>query len=126
MQAIQESIQSTTILSPNASRLYRIRKTVATMLRKRGFVVPENILNQKPEDFKAEFCHGGDSEPSRDQLSLLCLDSNQEDKIYVFFPEGDLGMAQIKLCVFAAVCALEVGFTPFSSLPPPPPLRFLA
>ena len=101
MQAIQESIQSTTILTPNASRLYRIRKTVATMLRKRGFVVPENILNQKPEDFKAEFCHGGDSEPSRDQLSLLCLDSNQEDKIYVFFPEGDLGMAQIKLCVCA-------------------------
>lgn len=103
MQAIQEALHSTTVLSANASRMYRIRKTVATMLRKRGYVVPENVLNQNPEDFKTEFCPGADNEPSRDQLSLLVFkENNIKDKIYVFFPEGDLGLDQIKVCVKAS------------------------
>ena len=90
------------ILSPNASKLFRIRKTVATMLRKRGYVVPERMLNVTAEDFKAEFVSGGE-EPNLERMSMLLFkETNELDRIYVFFPEGDLGLPQIKVCVLAA------------------------
>ena len=89
------------ILSPNASKLFRIRKTVATMLRKRGYVVPERMLNVTAEDFKAEFVSGGE-EPNLERMSMLLFkETNELDRIYVFFPEGDLGLPQIKVCVLA-------------------------
>ena len=88
------------VLSPSASKLFRIRKTVATMLRKRGYVVPEKTLKESAEDFRAEF---GGEEPNLDRMSMLLFkESNELDRIYVFFPEGDLGLPQIKLCVRAA------------------------
>ena len=99
------------VLSPSASRLFRVRKTVATMLRKRGYVVPEKMLNVTAEDFKAEFISGGE-EPNLERMSMLLFkETNELDRIYVFFPEGDLGLPQIKVCV-----ALQPGLRP----PPPP------
>ena len=89
------------VLSPSASRLFRVRRTVSTMLHKRGYVVPEKMLNLSAEDFKAEFVGGGD-EPNLERMSMLLFkESNELDRIYVYFAEGDVGFPQIKLCVAA-------------------------
>ena len=86
------------VLSPNASKLFRIRKTVATMLKKRGYVVPEKMLHMTADDFKAEFVAG--DEPNLERMSMLLFkETNELDRIYVFFPEGDLALPQIKVCV---------------------------
>jgi hypothetical protein len=42
-------------LSREASNLYRIRKTVLKMLRKRGYIVDEEALTLDSEQFKAKF-----------------------------------------------------------------------
>ena len=71
------------------------------MLHKRGYVVPEKMLNLSAEDFKAEFVGGGD-EPNLERMSMLLFkESNELDRIYVYFAEGDVGFPQIKLCVAA-------------------------
>ena len=42
-------------LSAEASKLYRIRKTVLKMLRRRGYIVDEEMLAMDSEQFRAKF-----------------------------------------------------------------------
>ena len=42
-------------LSAEASKLYRVRKTVLKMLRRRGYIVDEEMLAMDAEQFRAKF-----------------------------------------------------------------------
>jgi hypothetical protein len=41
-------------LTPEASRLYRVRKTTVKMLHNRGYIVSENELVMTPEAFQGQ------------------------------------------------------------------------
>lgn len=41
-------------LTPEASRLYRVRKTTVKMLHNRGYIVSENELVMTPEAFQVQ------------------------------------------------------------------------
>lgn len=43
-------------LTPEASRLYRVRKTTVKMLHNRGYIVSENELVMTPEAFQVQVC----------------------------------------------------------------------
>ena len=80
-------------LSPAASKLFRIRKTVCKMLAKRGYEVPVDDRDQTVEEFVNTFSHT----PSRGAMTLLVgLNKNPDDKLIVFFPEADLGVKECK------------------------------
>ena len=54
----------------------------------------EDDLNMKVEDFAATY--GGDI-PSRERLSMLVFKRDDEaDKLFVFYPAGDVGVPQCK------------------------------
>ncbi len=86
-----------TLTSVAASKLFRIRKTVCAMLSKRGYVVLDEDLNMRVEDFAATF--GGDI-PNREKMGLVVFKrDNENEKLFVFFPGGDVGVPQCKECV---------------------------
>jgi DNA-directed RNA polymerase I, II, and III subunit RPABC1 len=83
-------------LTSAAYRLFRIRRTVCAMLTKRNYVVLDEDAHMKVEDFAAAF--GGDI-PNREKLGLLVFKADAEDeKLFVFFPGGDVGVPQCKEC----------------------------
>ena len=85
------------LTSVSASRLYRIRKTVCAMLSKRGYVVLDDDLHMRVEDFAAQF--GGDI-PNREKMGMLVFKRDDEQaKLFVFFPGGDVGLPQCIECV---------------------------
>jgi len=91
------------------------------MLHKRGYVVPEKMLNLSAEDFKAEFVGGGD-EPNLERMSMLLFkESNELDRVYVYFAEGDVGFPQIKLCDAANKEAASARACAHAPLPHPTP-----
>lgn len=56
-------------LTPDASRLFRVYKTVASMLNKRGYMVPRDMREMTSTSFAAKF---GES-PSRESLTILVV-----------------------------------------------------
>lgn len=42
-------------LSEEASKMFRVRKTVLKMLNSRGYIVPEDQLNMTAEGFRSTF-----------------------------------------------------------------------
>lgn len=82
-------------LTPEASRLYRVYKTVAAMLSKRGYMVPRELLQMTPMTFTQKF---GDH-PSRESLTILVEKSDDEsNQLFVFFPEEEkVGVKPIKV-----------------------------
>jgi DNA-directed RNA polymerase I, II, and III subunit RPABC1 len=56
-------------LTPEASRLFRVYKTVASMLYKRGYLVPRDMREMTPASFAAKF---GEF-PSRESLTILVV-----------------------------------------------------
>jgi hypothetical protein len=85
------------LTSVAASKLFRIRRTVCAMLIKRGYVVLDEDANMRVEEFAAAF--GGDI-PNRERMGLLVFKRDDEnDKLFVFFPGGDVGVPQCKECV---------------------------
>jgi hypothetical protein len=85
-------------LGANASRLHRIYKTVYAMLRKRGYVVTDEQLRIRPEAFAERY---GSDVVNRKLMTVLAFkESDMGDKIYVFFPDGDISAGEItKECV---------------------------
>jgi DNA-directed RNA polymerase I, II, and III subunit RPABC1 len=107
-------------LSPESSRLYRIRKTCLKMLAKRGYIVPDEHILMTPDEFQARF---GDA-PSREDLSILVEKTDSPgDQLFVFFPvEEKVGVKPIKTyCqrmkeqnVMRAIIVVKVNLTPFA------------
>ncbi|PIN09870.1 RNA polymerase, 25-kDa subunit (common to polymerases I, II and III) [Handroanthus impetiginosus] len=76
------------------SRLYRIRKTVMEMLKDRGYLVGDFEIKTS----RAEFFERLGENMKREDLTIAkALNSNEDDKIYVFFPEEEkVGIKAIK------------------------------
>jgi len=82
-------------LSPKAARLFRVYRTMANMLEKRGYMVPSQYRDMTPADFKRQF----GEEPSRDALTVLVEKVDDEkNQLFVFYPEDEkLGVKPIKV-----------------------------
>eukprot|EP00696_Hemimastix_kukwesjijk_P011447 gnl/Hemi2/24363_TR8186_c0_g1_i1.p1 gnl/Hemi2/24363_TR8186_c0_g1~~gnl/Hemi2/24363_TR8186_c0_g1_i1.p1 ORF type:complete len:224 (+),score=51.18 gnl/Hemi2/24363_TR8186_c0_g1_i1:62-673(+) len=72
-------------MDADASRLYRIRKTVIEMLRDRQYLVSQEDANMTPDEFQTKFF----PLESREKLMLMCSKQDPTDKraIFVFFPD---------------------------------------
>eukprot|EP00906_Rhabdomonas_costata_P020058 RCo029157 len=87
-------------------RVFRVFKTVFEMLHDRGYLVAEQDLQLTLDRFRAERCTlVGEGDQAtyklrpRDQLWLLHHKrDNEDDKIFVFFPEDEkMGVKPVKL-----------------------------
>ena len=56
-------------LSPEASRLFRVYRTVGNMLEKRGYMVPKEMREMTPAGFVAKF----GEQPAREGLTILVV-----------------------------------------------------
>lgn len=54
-------------LNPEASKMFRVRKTCLKMLLKRGYIVDDEDVQMSTDNFKMKF---GD-DPSRESLTIL-------------------------------------------------------
>ena len=82
-------------LNPSAARLFRVYRTMANMLDKRGYMVPKNLRDMTPADFKRQF----GEYPARDALTVLVEKADDEkNQLFVFYPEDEkLGVKPIKV-----------------------------
>lgn len=107
-------------LNPESARLFRVYRTIAGMLTKRGYMVPKALREITPASFKERF---GET-PSREQLTLLVEKADDEsNQLFVFFPEDEkVGVKPIKTFtdrmqaegVSNAIMVLRVDITPFA------------
>jgi DNA-directed RNA polymerase I, II, and III subunit RPABC1 len=75
------------------SILWRVRRTVSTMLVDRGYILTEEELKMSQEEFKSKF---GEI-PQRDKLTQLASKADNTDSIFVFFAEEEkIGVKPIK------------------------------
>jgi DNA-directed RNA polymerase I, II, and III subunit RPABC1 len=56
-------------LPPDASRLFRVYRTMSNMLEKRGYMVPRELRELTPATFVARF----GQHPSRESLTILVV-----------------------------------------------------
>jgi DNA-directed RNA polymerase I, II, and III subunit RPABC1 len=61
--------RGTNTLTPEASRLFRVYKTISSMLSKRGYMVSREMREMSPMDFTQRF---GEF-PSREGLTILVV-----------------------------------------------------
>ena len=104
----------------STSNLFAVRKTICSMLRKRGYLVAQKDLDMSMEEFKEEF----GAEPQRHSLTHLVQKlENDEDKLFVFFPdEENVGVKPIRqyvvrmkeMGVFRAIIVVQTKMTPFA------------
>jgi len=107
-------------LNPSAARLFRVYRTMANMLDKRGYMVPRQLRELTPADFKEKF----GEYPARDSLTVLVEKADDEkNQLFVFFTEEEkLGVKPIKTYtdrmraegVSNAIIVLRVDITPFA------------
>jgi len=107
-------------LSPEASRLFRVYKTISAMLGKRGYMVPREMRDMTPASFTERF---GEF-PTREGLTILVEKADDEsNQLFVFFPEDEkVGVKPIKVYtdrmkeegVSNAILVLRVDITPFA------------
>mmetsp|Transcript_25670 Transcript_25670/g.24528 ORF Transcript_25670/g.24528 Transcript_25670/m.24528 type:complete len:214 (+) Transcript_25670:163-804(+) len=107
-------------LNPEASKMFRVRKTCLKMLTKRGYIVDEEDVNMTTDDFKMKF---GD-DPSRESLTILVEKADDPtDQLFVFFPSDEkVGVKPIKTyCgrmkeenVLRAIIIVRGNLTPFA------------
>jgi len=107
-------------LTPEASRLFRVYKTISVLLEKRGYSVPRDMLEITPASFTNKF----GEHPSREVLSILVEKADDEQsQLFVFFPEDEkVGVKPIKEytermreeSVSNAILVLKVGMTPIA------------
>lgn len=112
--------QSVGGLSPDASRMFRVRKTCLKMLNNRGYIVDEAAINMTTDEFRQRF---GDN-PSRENLSILVERADDpSDQLFVFFPEDEkVGIKPIvtycqrmkEESVFRAIIVVKVNLTPYA------------
>jgi DNA-directed RNA polymerase I, II, and III subunit RPABC1 len=107
-------------LNPDAARLFRVYRTIANMLDKRGYMVPKDLRELTPASFKAKF----GEHPSRDSMIILVEKADDSaNQLFVFFPEDEkVGVKPIKVItdrmraenVTNAIMILRVDITPFA------------
>jgi DNA-directed RNA polymerase I, II, and III subunit RPABC1 len=111
---------ASTFLSQDASRLFRVYKTVAGMLNKRGYMVSSDLRQMTPDHFSSRF---GEN-PTREALTMLVEKADDEtDQLFVFFPDDDkVGVKPIKIYtdrmkeenVTNAILVIRGDITPFA------------
>mmetsp|Transcript_4866 Transcript_4866/g.5032 ORF Transcript_4866/g.5032 Transcript_4866/m.5032 type:complete len:228 (-) Transcript_4866:739-1422(-) len=107
-------------LTPEASRLFRVRRTVAAMLERRGYLVPREMREMTPVQFTDKF----GEYPTREGLTILVEKADDEtNQLFVFFPEDEkVGVKPIKVYtermkdenVSNCILVLRVDITPFA------------
>lgn len=107
-------------LNPNASRLFRVYRTISNMLDKRGYMVPKEMREITPASFREKF----GEDPGREALTILVEKADDEtNQLFVFFPEDEkVGVKPIKTytdrmrseSVTNAIMVLRVDITPFA------------
>lgn len=107
-------------LTPDASRLFRVYKTISAMLHKRGYMVPREMREMTPPAFTQKF----GEHPSRESLTILVEKADDEtDQLFVFFPEDEkVGVKPIKVytarmqeeAVSNAILVLKVDITGYA------------
>ncbi|KAL3763992.1 hypothetical protein ACHAW5_007611 [Stephanodiscus triporus] len=107
-------------LTTEASRLFRVYKTISSMLAKRGYMVSREMKEMTPMDFTQRF----GEYPSREGLTILVEKSDDEtNQLFVFFPEDEkVGVKPIKILtdrmkdesVSNAILVLRGDITPFA------------
>jgi DNA-directed RNA polymerase I, II, and III subunit RPABC1 len=107
-------------LNPEASRLFRVYRTISNMLDSRGYMVPKDMREMTPASFRQRF---GEF-PSRDSLTVLVEKADDDsNQLFVFFPEDEkVGVKPIKVytdrmrseSVSNALMVLRVDITPFA------------
>ena len=118
-----EAIAAPTVrggLTPEAAKLFRVYRTIANMLDKRGYMVPKDLRDLTPLDFKEKF----GEHPSRENLTILVEKADEDtNQLFVFFPEDDrLGVKPIKTYldrmkaenVLNAIIILRSDITPYA------------
>lgn len=110
-------------LSPEAARLFRVYRTLANMLQKRGYMVPKTMRELTPASFKERFMADGEG-LRRENLTILVEKADDEhNQLFVFFPEDEkVGVKPIKVYtdrmkaegVANAIMILRVDITPFA------------
>jgi len=114
------SIDGSTPLSAEASRLFRVYKTMSSMLVRRGYMVPKDMRELTPKSFVDKF---GET-PSREAMTILVEKADDEtNQLFCFFPEDEkVGVKPIKVYtdrmraenVGNAIMVLRVDITPFA------------
>lgn len=112
--------RGTSALTAEASRLFRVYKTISSMLSKRGYMVSREMKDMTPTDFTNRF----GEYPSREGLTILVEKAdNETDQLFVFFPEDEkVGVKPIKILtdrmkdesVSSAILVLRGDITPFA------------
>mmetsp|Transcript_18881 Transcript_18881/g.26580 ORF Transcript_18881/g.26580 Transcript_18881/m.26580 type:complete len:226 (-) Transcript_18881:112-789(-) len=107
-------------LTMEASRMFRVYRTVSKMLTNRGYMVPREMREMTPATFTAKF----GEHPTREALTILVeKEDDENDQLFVFFPEDEkLGVAPINTFmnrmreenVSNAILILRVDMTPFA------------
>ncbi|EEC50875.1 predicted protein [Phaeodactylum tricornutum CCAP 1055/1] len=107
-------------LTPEAARLFRVYRTIANMLDKRGYMVPKTLREITPSAFKERF----GEYPSRENLTILVEKADDDtNQLFIFFPEDEkVGVKPIKVytdrmraeSVSNAIIILRVDITPFA------------
>ncbi|EQC36060.1 DNA-directed RNA polymerase I, II, and III subunit RPABC1 [Saprolegnia diclina VS20] len=111
---------SALVLNPEASRLYRVRKTVVKMLANRGYIVSDDELKRTTDGFAAQF---GEN-PTREMMTILVEKvDDPSDNLFVFYPDdAKVGVKPIRTyCnrmkdenVTKAILIVQDGITPFA------------
>ena len=84
-------------LNPEASRLFRVLKTVAGMLEKRGYMIPRELREMTPDEFVAKY----GEYPSREGLTILVVSlvgTNVESKICVLACHANRMLLLVCVC----------------------------
>lgn len=69
VEMMSEETAAPVSLSPDASRLFRVYKTVSGMLEKRGYMIPKSMRDMTPAEFLEKF----GEYPSREALTILVV-----------------------------------------------------
>ena len=107
-------------LNPEASKLFRVRKTCLKMMQKRGYIVDNDDVNMTTDNFRDTF----GSDPSRTSLNLIFEKSDDPgDQMMIFFPSDEkVGVKPIKdYCsrmkdegVLRSIIVVRGNLTPFA------------
>ncbi|KAH8043718.1 DNA-directed 5'-3' RNA polymerase [Aureococcus anophagefferens] len=107
------------MLSAEASHLFRIRRTLLKMLKKRNYVVDVAQLEMSSEAFQEQF----GEQPKRTDLTILAEhETDAEDQVFIFLPTRKVGVKTIKqycemmkeASVSHAILVVKAGITPFA------------
>lgn len=109
--------------SMEVDKMWRIRKTIMQMCHDRGYLVTQDELDQRLEQFIEQFGdRPSEGRPSRGDISVLVAHNDDPtDQMFVFFPEEEkVGIKTIKqYCtrmqeenISRAIIVVQLGMTP--------------